>query len=96
MAEKILEGFSTYKGKPLVRKDNVICYGDPNDKAVLVLTVLTYKEVHGEQVPSDVLIQIQSTDKNLPIVERSLKQGMKKGLFEALDFGASWLENALR
>jgi len=57
--------------------------------------VLTYKEVHGEQVPSDILIQIQSTDKSLPIVERSLKQGMKKGLYEALDFGASWLENAL-
>lgn len=96
MANTILEGYSVYKGKPLVRKDNVICYGDPNDKAVLVLTVLTFKEVHGEQVPNDILIQVQSTDKNLPVVERSLKQGMKKGLFEALDYGASWLQNALQ
>ena len=96
MANNVIEGFSLYKDKPLVRKDNIICYGDPNDKAVLVLTILTYKDVHGEQVPNDILIQIQSTDKNLPIVERSLKQGMKKGLFEALDYGASWLQNALQ
>ncbi|MBR6633434.1 MAG: hypothetical protein IKL05_03920 [Clostridia bacterium] len=96
MADNIIEGFSLYKDKPLVRKDNVICYGDPNDKAILVLTVLTYKEVHGEQIPNDILIQVQSTDKNLPLVERSLKQGMKKGLFEALDYGASWLQNALQ
>jgi len=96
MAEKILEGVSVYKGKPLVKKDNIICYGDPNDKAVLVLTVLTFKDVHGEQVPNDILIQIQSTDKNLSVVERSLKQGMKKGLFDALDYGISWLNNALQ
>ncbi|MBE6651500.1 MAG: hypothetical protein E7613_09360 [Ruminococcaceae bacterium] len=96
MADKILEGVSVYKGKPLVKKDNIICYGDPNDKAVLVLTVLTFKDVHGEQVPNDILIQIQSTDKNLSVVERSLKQGMKKGLFDALDYGISWLNNALQ
>lgn len=96
MANTILEGFSVYRDKPLVRKDNIICYGDPNEKAVLVLTVLTFKDVHGEQVPNDILIQIQSTDKELPIVDRCLKQGMKKGLFEALDYGASWLSNALQ
>ena len=96
MADKILEGVSVYKGKPLVRKDNIICYGDPSDKAILVLTVLTFKDVHGEQVPNDILIQVQSTDKNLSVVERSLKQGMKKGLFDALDYGISWLNNALQ
>ena len=96
MSEKILEGVSVYKGKPLVRKDNTICYGDPNDKAILVLTVLTFKDVHGEQVPNDILIQVQSTDKSLSVVERSLKQGMKKGLFDALDYGISWLNNALQ
>jgi hypothetical protein len=88
--------FLTYKGKPLVREGNTICYGDPNDKAILVLTVLTFKDVHGEQVPNDILIQVQSTDKSLSVVERSLKQGMKKGLFDALDYGISWLNNALQ
>ena len=96
MAENIVEGFSLYRGKPIVRKDNVICYGDPKEKAVLVLTVLTFKDVLGEQVPNDILIQVQSTDTSLPITERSLKQGMKKGLAEALDFGAAWLHSALQ
>lgn len=96
MAENIIEGFSLFRGKPLVKKDNIICYGDPKGKAVLVLTVLTYKEVYGEQVPNDILIQVQSTDTNLPITERSLRQGVKKGLSEALDFGAAWLESALQ
>ena len=95
MAENIIQGFSTYKGKPLVRKDNIICYGDPQDKAVLVLTVLSFKNVDGEDVPDMILIQVQSTDTSLPITERTLKQGMKNGLFQALDFGASWLENTL-
>ncbi len=95
MAENIVQGFSTYKGRPLVRKDNIICYGDPHDKAVLVLTVLSFKKVGDEEVPDMILIQVQSTDTNLPITERTLKQGMKNGLFQALDFGASWLENTL-
>lgn len=95
MAETIIEGFSLFRGKPLVRKDNIICCGDPKDKAVLVLTVLTYKEVFGEQVPNDILIQIQSTDSSVPIVDRTLKQGIKKGLSEALDFGSAWLDSAL-
>ena len=92
----IMEGFSTYKGKPLVKKDNIICYGDPKDRAVLVLTVLSNKQVGGEEVPDMILIQVQSTDTSLPITERVLKQGMKNGLYQALDFGASWLENTLK
>ncbi len=96
MTEKIIEGFSTYKGKPLVKKDNIICYGDPKDKAVLVLTVLSFKKTEsGEEIPDMILIQVQSTDISLPITERTLKQGMKNGLFQALDYGASWLENTL-
>ncbi len=96
MAENIVQGFSTYKGRPIVRKDNIICYGDPADKAVLVLTVLSNKKVGEEEVPDMILIQVQSTDTSLPITERTLKQGMKNGLFQALDYGASWLENTLQ
>jgi hypothetical protein len=91
----IIEGFSTYKGKPLVRKDNIICYGDPKDSAVLVLTVLSTKKTGEDEIPDMILIQVQSTDTSLPITERVIKQGMKNGLYQALDFGASWLENTL-
>ncbi len=94
--DKIMEGFSTYRGKPLVKKDNIICYGDPKERAVLVLTVLSNKKVGDDEIPDMILIQVQSTDTALPITERVLKQGMKNGLYQALDFGASWLENTLK
>lgn len=94
--EKIIEGFSTFRGKPLVKKNNIICYGDPAEKAVLVLTVLSNKKVGEEEIPDMILIQVQSTDTSLPITDRVLKQGMKNGLYQALDFGASWLENTLK
>ena len=84
-----------FKGKPLVRKDNIICYGDPKDPAVLVLTVLSTKKTGEDEIPDMILIQVQSTDTSLPITERVIKQGMKNGLYQALDFGASWLENSL-
>ncbi len=94
--DKIIDGFSTYKGKPIVRRDNIICYGDPKDSAVLILTVLSNKKIGEEEIPDLILIQVQSTDKSLPLAERTLKQGMKNGLYQALDFGSSWLENALK
>ena len=90
-----LDSFSTYRGKPLVKKDNVICCGDPKDSAILILTVLTYKTVNGEEVPDDIIIQVQSTDPSIPLASRTIKQGMKKGLYQALDFGCSWLDNTL-
>ena len=31
--------FLTYKGRPLVRKDNVIYYGDMAEKCILILQV---------------------------------------------------------
>ncbi len=94
--DKIIEGFSTFRGKPIVKKNNIICYGDPAEKAVLVLTVLSNKKVGDEEIPDMILIQVQSTDTSLPITDRVLKQGMKNGLYQALDFGASWLENTLK
>ena len=57
----------TYKGQPLARCGNKIYYGDPSQKAILVLTILESKTQNGDDVPSRVLIQIQSTDPALDI-----------------------------
>ena len=94
--ENIVEGFSTYRGRPIVRKNNIICYGDPKEAAVLVLTILSTKKFGDEEIPDLILIQVQSTDTSLAITDRVLKQGMKNGLYQALDFGASWLENMVK
>ena len=93
MSEKLpLEGkYTVYKGKPLVREKNVICYGDMTDKCYLFFLFLTNKTVDGAEVPDNILIQVLTTGENPKIV----KQGNKSGFYDAFDIGTIWLERAL-
>ena len=75
----------TYRGKPLVRKDDIICYGDAkSDKYILML------QVRG----SNILVAIQSTDRES--TESIVKYGQKDSLYEAFEIGEIWLENYLK
>ena len=81
-----------YLGKPLVREGNTICYGDMSEKCILVLEIMSYKEVDGKKLPKDVFIQvIDSKDPN-----KILKQGKKEGLCDAFSIGLVWLDLALK
>ncbi len=84
-----------YKGRPLVREDNTICYGFMEDPYYLQLTIMTLKQQKGHDVPDKVLIQIKKTDRSLTEQERIVKQDMKSGLTEAFDLGLVWLERLL-
>lgn len=94
MAEKntILQ----YKGQPIARCGNKIYYGDPSEKAILVLTVLETKPEKDEEVPSRVLVQIQSTDESLSPAARILKESEKSTLVDALEIGTIWLSRELK
>lgn len=87
--------FLEYKGKPLVRENNTICYGNMSDKYILFMLILSYDKIGNAEVPGRILIQILSTDKNLSAHERIVKQGEKNNLFDAFDIGMIWLERAL-
>ena len=94
--ETTVEGeFLTYKGRPLVRGENTICYGFMEDPYVLQMTIMTEKEVHGKTVPDKILIQIVKTDSSLSASERIVKQDMKSGLYDAFEIGLIWLERLL-
>ena len=81
-----------YRGKPLVREGNTICYGDMSEKCILVLEIMSYKEVDGKQLPKNILIQvIDSKDPN-----KIIKQGSKEGLHDAFTMGLVWLDLALK
>lgn len=80
---------------PIVRNANTICCGDPSEKALLVLTILTTKKFGNEEIPDSILIQIQSTDKSLDPLKRNIKQSVKTGLYDALDIGITWLKREL-
>lgn len=92
MAEKFLE----YKGKPLVRSGNTIYYGDMNDPYVVCLIVKNSEELKDITLAGDITIQLLATDETLSPKDRILKKSEKKGLFTALDLGATWLERQLK
>jgi len=90
MAVEISE-YTTYCGKPLVKNGNIICYGNPARKAILVLTILTYKDFRGKEIPDMIFVQVQDTKTG-----EILKQSEKYGLYQELDFGKVWLEKELK
>lgn len=95
MAEQ-KEKFLEYKGKPLVRNNNIIYYGDINEPYVVYLTIKNQTELKDIKLADKVMIQLISTDESLNPKERIIKSSEKNGLFNALDLGAAWLERQLK
>lgn len=85
----------TYKGRPLMRKDNLIYYGSMADKYIVMLQVLETKKEHDLDLATKVLVQLQLTDPNLRARDRVVKKSEKDGFYTALDVGCVWLERAL-
>ncbi len=89
--EKVLQ----YKGRPLMRKDNLIYYGSMADSHIVMLQILETKKVGEEDIASKVSIQLQLTDPAAKSRDRVVKKSEKDGLYTALDLGSIWLERAL-
>ena len=85
----------TYKGRPLMRKDNLIYYGSMADKYIVMLQVLETKNEHDMELATKVAVQLQLTDPNLRARDRVVKKSEKDGFYTALDVGCVWLERAL-
>jgi len=84
-----------YKGRPLMRKDNLIYYGSMADSHIVMLQILETKKVGDAEIASRVSVQLQLTDPSARSRDRVVKKGEKAGLYTALDFGSVWLERAL-
>lgn len=96
MAESTVNGsFIVYKNRPMVREDNIVCYGNMDDKYILQLVIMTEKEFKGKTVPDKVVVQIMSTDQSLSESQRIVKQDLKDGFYNALELGIIWLERYL-
>lgn len=93
MAKK--DEFLTYRGKPLVRKDNTIYYGDMTDEFVVVLQITSTKDFNGLTVADRVIVQLVNTDSEVRPRDRIVKKAEKRGLYNAMDIGTVWLERAL-
>ena len=85
----------TYKGRPLMRKDNMIYYGSMADKYIVMLQVLETKKEHDLDLATKVAVQLQLTAPNVRAKDRVVKKSEKEGFYTALDVGCVWLERAL-
>jgi hypothetical protein len=84
-----------YKGRPLMRKDNIIYYGSMADSHIIMLQILETKKVGELDVASRVSVQLQLTDPTAKSRDRVVKKSEKDGLYTALDVGSIWLQRAL-
>ena len=84
----------TYKGRPLVRCKSELYYGSMSDPFVVYMKILTTKEENGVQMADRIHLSLLSTDSTKSLPERMIRQGVKNGLFNALDIGCIWLERA--
>lgn len=88
--EKVSGKYLEYRGWPLVREENTICYGDMNEKCILILEIMSYnKETN---LPDKILIQVVDSKDPTKII----RQGDKKGLYEAFNLGVIWLDHECR
>lgn len=84
-----------YKGRPLMRKDNLVYYGSMADQYIVMLQILETKSEKDLSLATKVSVQLQLTDPNLKARDRIVKKSEKDGFYTALDVGCVWLERAL-
>lgn len=84
-----------YKGRPLMRKDNLVYYGSMADSHIVMMQVLETKKVNDTDIATRVSVQLQLTDPTARSRDRVVKKSEKDGFYTALDVGSVWLERAL-
>lgn len=82
------EEFLEYKGRPLVRHENDIYYGDLSDKYHIFMMIMAEKDSANasEKVPGTILVQLLESATKKPE-----KQQITNGLAEAFEFAEAWL-----
>ncbi|MCG8501571.1 MAG: hypothetical protein MJB12_14385 [Firmicutes bacterium] len=85
----------TYKGKALVRKGNMLYYGNGNEKYIITMKIMESEKIKDLKVATKVSIELQKNDPSLRSREKVVKKAEREGLYQALDIGTIWLEDAL-
>ena len=85
-----------YKGKPLVREGNTICYGDMSEKYIVRFEILSSKKDGKLEIADKVSVQLLDSNTDKPMKDRVKKDSTKDNLFTALDLGFTWLERATK
>ena len=84
-----------FKGRPLMRKDNLVYYGSMADEYIVMLQILESRKLEDLDLATKVSVQLQRTAQDVKARDRVVKKTEKDGFYTALDVGCVWLERAL-
>ena len=79
--------FIEYKGRPLVRKDDDIYYGDLSAYYVKMMIMTEKKSKSGDDIPDLIAVQLFAPGEMFP-----KRQFSAKGLYDAFETAAAWLD----
>lgn len=81
--------FLSYKGKPLVRQEDEIFYGDLSEKSYVYMMIMSDKKSTkcDNMIPGMIMVQLLDSQTK-GIIKQKVVAG---GLSEALEFAEAWL-----
>lgn len=90
-----MENMLTYKGHPVMRKDNLIYFGSVENKYIIVIKVLESAKEGSLDMATKLSIELQLNDPDISMADRVQKTAQRNGLYEAMDVAVIWLERTL-
>lgn len=86
----------TYKEKPMIRKGDYIFYGNPTDKYIVCFQLGEFRKENGIEVAGHVDIFLQENATYMNVKNKLIKKAERSNLWDAIDIGSFWLEDALK
>ena len=80
-----------YKGKPLIRKDDMVYYGSMSDEFIIQMQIKETTDLSDLKLATKVAMQLQRTDPNVRSKDRVVKKSEYDGFYAALEVGCIWL-----
>ena len=85
------KSFLTYKGYPLLRKDDELYLGSMSDEYFIRMQVLHKQPLKSIEVADKIAIYKVSTKEGLSLMDSIVRSGERSTLLEALDLAYAWL-----
>ena len=85
-----------YKGRPLIRKDNMVYYGSMADEYIVQMQILETTDLSDLKLATKVSVQLQRTDPNARSKDRIIKKSEHDGFYAALEVGCIWLSRYVK
>ncbi len=82
-----------FKGKPFIRRGDVLFYGDPKEKYLVKFIIKNHGKAGEKDVADAVTVQLITN--TFGEKDRVIKQAERDGLYRAFDVGEYWLTEAL-